>query len=195
MKTYPQEIRHFDAEKTARKYSFSLKQITIIGAAFLLVVIFLFVWKSEEIKSVKNAYNLSQVQLIDSTQSQIEKSKSNFLNLLGKAYAWAVTDEMMKQNLPKVNSYGNDLVKEKNFLSIMVTDDRGTILSSTDKNFEGVDFRTFSSPYYLNVDSPVVHRVNDSLLVVASPLMNYKGKIGTVIIRYRLTPPSLMSTL
>ncbi len=195
METYEKEIREKDDNKNTRKYSFTLKQIIVAGSLFLFIVIILFVWKFLEVNSVENAYHIKEMQLIDSTQLQTEKIKRNFLNLVGKTYAWALTDEMIEQNIQKVNSYGNDLVKEKNFLSIMVTDDRGIIQSSTDKKFDGVDFRTFSSPYYLNVDTPIVHRVNDSLLVVASPLMSYKGKIGTVIIRYRLRPPAMMFNL
>lgn len=102
-------------------------------------------------------------------------------------YVWAIRKEMMEGNTGQVNLYGNNMVKEKNFVSIMAVNEKGKIISATDKKYEGKDFVSLSSPFYINVNNTVINEVNDSLLTVASPVMGFNTRLGTLIINYSLS--------
>ena len=71
----------------------------------------------------------------------------------------------------------------------MLVDTKNIIVSSTNKKYEGKDYLTVGTAYYLNIDSAVVNKVNDSLLVLASPVMSFNSKLGTLIFTYAVPPP------
>jgi hypothetical protein len=90
----------------------------------------------------------------------------------------------MGQNLDEIDRYGNTIVNSEDIISVMVVDQKGTIISTTDEEREGKYFISFHSPYYLNVDSTVVYKATDRLLTMASPIMNGNIKMGTLVINY-----------
>jgi hypothetical protein len=104
--------------------------------------------------------------------------------LIAKPCVWAIRKELMQGNLEKLNLYGNDIVKENNFLSVMLTDQKGMVLTSIDKKYE----RKFLSSGWQNVnlsaDSTIVQKANGSLLISTSLVMSYNSKIGALIINY-----------
>ncbi len=70
-----------------------------------------------------------------------------------------------------------------------MVDTKNIIVSSTNKKYEGKDYLTVGTAYYLSVDSAVVNKVNDSLLVLASPVMSFNSKLGTLIFMYAVPQP------
>lgn len=105
---------------------------------------------------------------------------------MAKPYVWAVRKELMQGNLGQVNLYENDIVKERNFLSVMIADPKGLILTSTDKKYEGKYLSSVRQDVNLNADSAMVSKSSDSVLVLTSPIMSFNSKIGTLIINYSL---------
>lgn len=91
-----------------------------------------------------------------------------------------------------MNLYNNEMVREKNFISVMVTDSKGIITVSTDKKYEGKNFLTLRSGYFLNNDSTIVTKVNDSLHIMASPIMSFNSRLGTLIVNYAVKTPVVL---
>lgn len=81
------------------------------------------------------------------------------------------------------------MVKEKNFLSIVVANNKGIIISSTNKKNEGKEFTSAGKPEYLSADTTVVEKINDSLLIMSSPIMGFNNKLGTLMINYKIQQP------
>jgi len=106
------------------------------------------------------------------------------LKLLAKPYVWAIRTEMMKGNIEAVNLYANDMVKEKNFQTLTVIDDKGMVISSTNKKLEGKPYSSIGNAAYLSTDSTVVNKVDDTALEVSSPVMGFNKRIGTLIFNY-----------
>ena len=117
------------------------------------------------------------------------QSDQHYLKLLAKPYVWAIRTEMMKGNINQVNLYANDMVKQRNFQSIVVTNDKGVIVSSTDKKLEGKDISALDPQVNVNADSTVVTQTNDSELVMSSPIMGFNSRLGTLMIRYSPKKP------
>lgn len=175
--------------KESRTYTFNVKQILIAAGAVLLVIAALVVWRIVEASSLKMEFAAKEETLKAAVKEQLIENAKRQLKLLAKPYTWAVRTAMLQSNLAQVNEYANDIVKEKNVVSVMLVDTKSKVLSSTNKKYEGKDYSTFGNAGYLSVDSATVNKMNDSLLVLVSPVMSFNDKLGTIIFSYAVPPP------
>ena len=160
----------------------------IIGIALILIAA-IWVWKSVEMTKMKKAAQVERQALKEEAKRQIALSHEEHLKLLAKPFVWAVRTEMMQGNISQVNLYMNDLVKEKNFQSIAVINSKGIIISSTNKKDEGKAFSTIGKDTWLSSNNTAVENVNDSLLLMASPIMGFNNRLGTLFIKYSIQSP------
>ncbi len=94
----------------------------------------------------------------------------------------AMRSEMLKNNISQVNLYANELVKEKNFQKVVVTNDKGLVILSTNKKEEGEEFISTGKVNYLTIDTTAVENINDSLVIMSSPVLGFNIRLGTLII-------------
>lgn len=179
----------------SRRYTFTLKQLLVAGGVVVLVLAVLFVWRIAQVNGLQKKQAEDVSALKAQAKTELLQSSIRHLKLLAKPYTWAVRTAMLQSNTAQVNEYANDIVKEKNVVSVMVVDTKNTVVSSTDKKYEGKDYLSFGTAYYLHVDSATVNKVNDSLLVLASPVMSFNNKLGTVIFTYAVPPPRFSSPI
>lgn len=185
-----EEQKPFVKTKTeSRHFSFTGKQLLIAGLVVLFIIVGLFIWRLVQTNGLRNEYNEKEAALKTDAKEQLVENAKRQLKLLAKPYTWAVRTAMLQSNLAQVNEYANDIVKEKNVVSVMVVDTKNKVLSSTNKKYEGKDYSTFGTANYLSVDSATVNKVNDSLLVLVSPVMSFNDKLGTIIFTYAVPPP------
>lgn len=178
----------------SRRYTFTGKQLLVAGGLALLIMAVLFVWRIVQVNGLQKK-QLEEVSVLKAqAKTELLQSNSRQLKLLAKPYTWAVRTALLQSNAAQVNEYANDIVKEKNVVSVMLVDNKNNVVSSTDKKYEGKDYLTFGTAYYLHVDSATVNKVNDSLLVLASPVMSFNNKLGTLIFSYAVPPPRFVST-
>ena len=169
-----------------KQYTFGQKQVLGAILAVIIIIVIVWIWKNIEINSLKKERQRSEEALIQRTKQHMEATNRRFLKLVAKPYVWAVRKELMQGNLEQLNLYGNDIVKEKNFLSVMLTDSKGMILTSTDKKYEGKFLSSVWQNFNVRADSTIVHKASDRSLVLTSPVMSFNSKIGTLIINYSL---------
>ncbi len=172
-----------------RKSFFSSTKNKILVAAGVIILLFatLWIWKAVEISNLKKEHEKKETLLKEKAIELLLQSDYRYLKLLAKPYVWAIRTEMMKGNIEAVNLYANDMVKEKNFQTITVVDDKGMVISSTNKKLEGKSYASVGNAAYLNNDSTVVNKIDDTALEVSSPVMGFNNRIGTLIFNY--TPP------
>ncbi len=117
------------------KSFFSSTKNKLLVAAAIVVILFaaLWIWKAVEIKNLKQENEKKESLLRQKATELLSRSDSRYLKLLAKPYVWAIRTEMMKGNIEAVNLYANDMVKEKNFQTITVVDDKGMVISSTNR--------------------------------------------------------------
>ena len=171
------------------KSFFSSAKNKLLVAAGIVVVLFaaLWIWKAAEISNLKQENEKKESLLRQKATELLSRSDSRYLKLLAKPYVWAIRTEMMKGNIEAVNLYANDMVKEKNFQTITVVDDKGMVISSTNKKLEGKSYASVGNAAYLSNDGTVVNKVDDNTLEISSPVMGFNKRIGTLIFNY--TPP------
>ena len=81
--------------------------------------------------------------------------------------------------------------KKKNFQKVVVTNDKGVAILSTNKKEEGKEFILTGKVNYLLADTTVVENINDSLLIMNSPVMGFNNRPGTLIVAYSIKHPEL----
>ena len=178
---YPNRMESNDKQ---RSFIFTSKHLLIAGLVVIALLAIIWAWKSIQINSLKKEHAARELQLKQQAQALLISSDQHYLQLLAKPYVWAIRTEMMAGNLGQVNLYANDMVKEKNMKSIVIADNKGIIVSSTDKKLEGQNFAAVGNQSYLNINHTTVDQVNDSLLVMASPIMGFNSRLGTLMITY-----------
>jgi hypothetical protein len=169
-----------------RKSFFSSTKNKILVAAGIIILLFaaLWIWKAIEIQNIKRENEKKEILLRQEAIELLSRSDYKYLKLLAKPYVWAIRTEMMKENIEAVNLYANDMVKEKGFQTITVVDEKGVVISSTNKKLEGRPYASIGNAVYLNNDSTVVNKVDDNTLEVSSPVMGFNKRIGTLIFNY-----------
>lgn len=172
-----------------RRFSFTAKQLVIAGAVVIGIMGLLLIWKIIQTNSLQKDFEKQQTALQDAAGKQLLENSQRQLRLLAKPYTWAVRYALLQSDKTKLNEYAADIVKEKNVVSVMVVDAKNTVISSSDKKWEGKDYLSFGTPYYLNVDSAVVNKLSDTVLVLASPVMGFNNKLGTVVLQYAVPRP------
>lgn len=65
------------------------------------------------------------------------------------------------------------------------------VISSTNKKEEGKEFVTAGKINYLASDTTMFENMNDSLLIMSSPVMGFNNRIGTLIVTYSSQHPDL----
>ncbi|MEJ6981279.1 hypothetical protein WG906_12500 [Pedobacter sp. P351] len=163
--------------------------VTLIVALVLLAGIW--VWKVIEVNNIKKAAQIEKEQLYNQASSQIVQIHEQHLKRLSKPFVWAIRSEMMRGNLSQVNLYMNEMVKEKNFQLIVVVNDKGTIVSSTNKKDDGKPFSSIGNTSLLTTNSIEVENNQDSILAVTSPIMGLNNRLGTLYMRYAVPPATL----
>ena len=162
--------------------------ITIIVALVLLSVIW--IWKIVEIGNVNKAVEKDRQALKAQAIIKIVQSNEQQLKALAKAYVWAVRTEMMQGNINEVNLFGSDMIKEKNFQVIAIANDKGIIVSSTNKKQEGQSFSTIGKEEALTSNDTNINNAGDSILVMTSPIMGFNNRLGTLFIKYAVPLPT-----
>jgi len=183
-----QNIDKNASENVEKSTFFSSNKNKILVAAGVIILLFaaLWIWKAAEIKNLKKENEKKEILLRQKAIELLSQSDYKYLKLLAKPYGWAIRTEIMKGNIEAVNLYANDMVKEKYFQTITVVNDKGVVVSSTNKKLEGKSYASVGNAAYLTNDSTVVNKVDDATLEVSAPVMGFNKRIGTLIFNYRL---------
>ena len=184
---YSMTGRKNEALKLERKdVKFDKKKSLTIVLIIAVSVTAMTIWRVIQVRKVTDRYEVKKTELLQKSSFDIIENSKYFLKLIAKSYAWAVSAEMRNGNMQRVQQYGYEIISRKGFISAMIVNRNGKIVSSTDKNFLNLDFVSVSHPFYLTVDSTVVNMINDTIWIIASPVMEDKRRVGTVIINYNL---------
>lgn len=158
--------------------------ITILIALFLIIAVW--IWKSIETNNVRKKAKTTQDNLKLEAKNIIVQTNEQHLKLLAKPFVWAVRSEMMQGNMSQANLYMNEMVKEKNFQRIALVNDKGIIVSSTNKKDEGKPFSTIGNNADLGKNNTNVKTLQDTAINMTSPVMGFNNRLGTLFISYTI---------
>jgi hypothetical protein len=168
------------------------KLLLTIGIAAVLLI-GLWIWKAVQINTLKDEVNNLKVNAVKTqkslkaqAQQQFVQAQEEQLKLLAKPYVWAVRAELLRGNINQVNLFANDMIKQKNFQRVAIANNKGIIISSTNKKDEGRNFSTIGPDAALSRETTNVVNASDSILVMTSPIMGFNSRLGTLLITYAI---------
>jgi type II secretory pathway pseudopilin PulG len=163
-------------------------------AIIAIIVAFAVLWmvKDSQLQVLRTQTAKDNQRLERQAQEAVIRAHEQQLRLLAKPFSWAVRIEMMNNSINQINLYANELVKERNISSIIIVNQAGKIISSTDKKWEGRDFSAVGKQSYLDTDSTIVENIKDSVLMMSSPIMGFNNRLGTLVLTYSLHLPQLV---
>ena len=156
--------------------------ITIIIS--LLLITGLWIWKSLQLKNLKEEAAAQQLQLNEKAQSQMRTIDQNNLEVLAKPFVWAIRTEMLKNNVSQIALYINDIVKDHHFQKINIVNESGIVILSTNKKEEGSQSTMAVGEVSLSANTTAVTLTNDTTMTVSSPIMGFNERLGTLLINY-----------
>lgn len=170
--------------KKSRKgiYATIIVAVVIIGA--------IWIWKEMQLRSVKKVSAKDAIEMENQFTKQMLEIQSQDLRSIIKVLVWAVRSEMVKNNLTDINFYINELVKDKGFQFILITNDKNIIISSTNKKWEGSPLEVTGILLNISSDSTIINLSNNNVFLASAPIMGFNSRLGTLLIKYTIQPLS-----
>jgi hypothetical protein len=168
------------------------RRLVIIIIIALVLIAGLWAWKTIQINNIRNQAEQEQLELNKKAIAQIRKIDEVNLKLLAKPLVWAIRTEMLNNNVNQVALYINEIVRQNNFRKISVIDGNGIVMLSTDKKEEGKAFGLAGSIIDLSSNNTLVANLNDTMMVMTSPIMGFNNRLGTLNIIYSAKQPMLI---
>ncbi len=156
--------------------------ITIVIVIALLAGIW--IWKDMQLRSLQKESANRAVEMKYRFTQQMLKIQVQDIRSIIKPLVWAVRNEMLKNNLTDISFYINELVKEKGFQFILITNDKNIIVSSTNKKWEGSPFEVTGVSSDLSGDSTIIKTLNNNNILAGAPIMGFNKRLGTVVISF-----------
>lgn len=163
---------------------------------FLGIILLVFAWKHIAVSQAESrlekertemAQNLETERAIiirkarEYADSQYNKEEERF----GQVLSWAVRGELIRNNLDQVSQYLNELVKLKETERVVLINEEGKLLVSTDKKLEQAEGKEIYPAEVLQQRKiTIMSDVNGKKLLVV-PVMGLNARWATVVISYK----------
>ncbi|MBY0499025.1 MAG: hypothetical protein K2P74_05385 [Nitrosomonas sp.] len=153
------------------------------------VIVVIFAWKiiavnkaeSDMAKKLEHERVLITQQAREYADHQYIKEEERF----GQILSWAVRGELIRNNIDQIDQYLSEIVKMKDTERVVLINDDGKLLVSTDKRLEEANGTELFPREILNLQKITVRSDVDGKKVLVVPVMGLNKKIATVIVSYK----------
>ncbi len=167
-------------------------QLSIQYAAALIgLMVIIVAWKfiavskveSDMTKKLENERVLITQQAREYADLQYIKEEERF----GQVLSWAVRGELIRNNIDQIDQYLSEIVKMKDTERVVLVNDDGQLLVSTDKRLEEAKGTEIFPKEILNLQKITVKSDVDNKKLLVIPVMGLNKKIATVVVSYKLS--------
>lgn len=165
-------------------------QLPIKYAAVLVgIIVIIFAWKviavskveSNMAKRLESERALITQQAREYADKQYMKEEERF----GQVLSWAVRGELIRNNIDQIDQYLSEIVKMKDTERVVLIDDDGQLLVSTDKRLEESKATELFPKEILNLQKITVKSDVEGKKILVVPVMGLNKKIATIVISYK----------
>lgn len=169
---------------------------------FLGLLLLVFVWKQIAVNQAESQLEKGQaalaLQLEEESQNLIKKAReyadsqyNQEEQRFGQVLAWAVRDQLIRNNLDQIDQYLSELVKMKDTDRAVLISNEGKLLVSTDKRLVTEEASNLYSQDILDLQTITIKSdvAGKKLLVV--PVMGLNERMAVIVISYN--PPPLLT--
>ncbi len=153
------------------------------------IIVVIFAWKfiavskveADMVKKLEQERVLITQQAREYADKQYIKEEERF----GQILSWAVRGELIRNNIDQIDQYLNEIVKMKDTERVVLIDDDGKLLVSTDKRLEESNGAELFPREILSLQKITVKSDIDGKKILVVPVMGLNKKIATVIVSYK----------
>lgn len=153
------------------------------------IIIVIFAWKIIAVSRVEANMNKQlEIERVLITQQAREYADQQYIKeeeRFGQILSWAVRGELIRNNIDQIDQYLNEIVKMKDTERVVLIDDDGKLLVSTDKRLEESNGTELFPREILNLQKITVKSDVDGKKILVVPVMGLNKKIATVIVSYK----------
>ncbi|GEM_PF-2476993 len=153
----------------------------------ITVALVLLVWKIFSESSMRHEHDSAVEDLRETTAQQLETRTLDLVRATGTAAGFAVRQALMEDDITRLRSYADELVRKTSAATVIVTAEDGMVVASSDRNLEGsmVDatFRTLVQ----SLDAPLFERAGENSYRAIVPLTGLNQRIGILIIMFQFS--------
>lgn len=133
----------------------------------------------------KYSYNKERKALIEAYEIKLTENIEEQLKLVTTTFVWSIRSEMLRDNFDQVDLYFNQLVKKDDHITeIIAVDEKGEIVVSTNKRYEGKAFSQVYDKSLLNNNRVTILNEDETFKIIA-PIMALNNQIGTLFMIYQ----------
>ncbi len=103
-----------------------------------------------------------------------------------KTFAWAVRNALIQNKPGEINEYFNTLVKDRGIKEMLLVDDAGTVLISTNKKNQGIAFTSRFAGELLQRED--VYFADKRPYELSAPVTAPNKRLGTLVMFYNPSP-------
>lgn len=165
----------------ARFFRVAVPVLILLLAGGMVLMYYAGEWRLREASENAGREKQRYERLLDEQALDIQRSD---VRLFAIPLAWAIRRELIQQNYGQVEEYFIELIRHKQFRSVMLLDPDGTVRIATDRKLQG---STFSS-LYPGMDAlsqqVVSYSISEGSSMFLVPVMGLNERIGTIAFVY-----------
>ncbi len=160
------------------------------AAALIGLIVIVIVWKfiavskveSDMTKKLEHERVMITQQAREYADTQYAREEERF----GQVLSWAVRSELIRNNLDQIDQYLSEIVKMKDTERVVLINEEGQLLVSTDKRLEETKGTELFPKEILNLQKITIKSDVDGRKILVIPVMGLNKKIATVVVSYKL---------
>ena len=165
-------------------------QLPIKYAAVLVgIIVIIFAWKVIAVSKVESnmAKRLESERALITQQAReyADKQYTREEERFGQVLSWAVRGELIRNNIDQIDQYLSEIVKMKDTERVVLIDEDGQLLVSTDKRLEESKATELFPKEILNLQKITVKSDVEGKKILVVPVMGLNKKIATIVISYK----------
>lgn len=168
-----------NAKKGSAFFGF-LKKYPVFSTILVSLIVLVTVYLWLDLRSIRQ-----KNRLIESAEVQIAQANRDMLMLLSRPMVWSIRAEMLRGNNEQIDLFISDMVRERNFRNILITNNSGEIILSTNKMQEGQQADQYVNVELLSAENSLVEADEHGNLILAAPILGFDKRLGTLIIEYQ----------
>jgi hypothetical protein len=157
-----------------------LKKYPVFSTILISLIVLVGVYLWLDLRSTRQS-----TRLIRSAEAQIAQTNRDMLMLLSRPMVWSIRAEMLRGNNEQIDLFISDMVRERNFRNILITNINGEVILSTNKMQEGQQAEQYVKAEMLSSENTLVETDDNNNLILSAPILGFDRRLGTLIIEYQ----------
>lgn len=161
----------------------------LLTLAFLVILLFINSSKNTQLRETREQAAQEREVIVTQANQRVTENTAYFLRTLMMPFSWSVRSAMLSRNMEQVDQYLYAFVQEPRFELVLLADNSGKIISTTNQKYKGELFADHFQSSLLQAEAITLDTRDSTSIKVAAPIMGLNSKLGTLYTVYTPDKP------